>query len=188
MSRRSPKRVSSLSAAHDASSRRACPRVASRRYGYEINLTYQALKWLEFYASYSGDHARFTTNFDDGTGHVGRYLPNAPFATGSFNVYIKNLGRWSGGLEYRYLGREPLSADNQVQSGGYGEWNADAKFAFATDWSAGLGVYNILNRHANAAEFWYIDRLQGEPAEGVPDLHVHPLEPLAVRLTLSRTF
>jgi len=161
---------------------------ASRRYGYEINLTYQALRWLEFYASYSGDHARFTTDFDDGTGHVGRYLPNAPFATGSFNVYVKNLGAWSGGLEYRYLGREPLSADDRIESGGYGEWNADLKYAFARDWSAGLGVYNILNRHANAAEFWYIDRLRGEPADGVPDLHVHPLEPLAVRLTLSKTF
>jgi hypothetical protein len=49
-------------------------------------------------------------------------------------------------------------------------------------------------RHANAAEFWYIDRLPGrtsgrmEPPEGVPDLPVHPLEPLAVRLTLSKTF
>ena len=161
---------------------------ASRRYGYEINLTYQALKWLEFYGSYSGDHARFTTDFDDGTGHVGRYLPNAPFATGSFNVYVKNLGAWSGGLEYRYLGREPLSSDDQIQSGGYGEWNADVKYAFARDWSAGLGVYNILNRHANAAEFWYIDRLPGEPADGVPDVHVHPLEPIAVRLTLSKTY
>jgi outer membrane receptor protein involved in Fe transport len=167
----------------------------SRRRGYEVNLTYQATKWLEFYASYSGDHARFTTDFDDGTGgaggmagHVGRYLPNAPFATGSFNVYVKNLGAWSGGLEYRYLGREPLSADNLIQSGGYGELNGDVKYAFARDWSAGLGVYNILNRHANAAEFWYIDRLPGEPAEGVPDLHVHPLEPLALRLTLSKTF
>jgi len=161
---------------------------ASRRYGFEVNLTYQALRWLELYASYSGNHARFTTDFDDGTGHVGRYLPNAPFATGSFNIYVKNLGAWSGGLEYRYLGREPLSADNEIQSGGYGELNADVKYAFATDWSAGLGVYNILNRHSNAAEFWYIDRLPGEPADGVPDLHVHPLEPLAVRLTLSKTF
>jgi outer membrane receptor protein involved in Fe transport len=161
---------------------------ASRRYGFEVNLTYQALRWLELYASYSGDHARFTTDFDDGTGHIGRYLPNAPFATGSFNIYVKNLGAWNGGLEYRYLGREPLSADNQIQSGGYGELNADVKYAFATDWSAGLGVYNILNRHSNAAEFWYIDRLPGEPADGVPDLHVHPLEPLAVRLTLSKTF
>ena len=161
---------------------------ASRRYGFEVNLTYQALKWLEFYASYSGDHARFTTDFADGTGHIGRYLPNAPFATGSFNVYVKNLGPWSGGLEYRYLGREPLSSDNQVQSAGYGEWNADLRLAFAASWSAGLGVYNILNRHANAAQFWYVDRLPGEPVDGTPDLHVHPLEPIAVRLTLSKTF
>jgi predicted porin len=45
---------------------------ASQRYGYEINLTYQASRWLEFYASYLGDHARFKTDFNDGTGHVGR--------------------------------------------------------------------------------------------------------------------
>ena len=81
-----------------------------------------------------------------------------------------------------------ISGTNQIQSGGYGEWNADVTYAFATDWSAGLGVYNILNRRSNAAEFWYIDRLREEPADGVPDLHVHPLEPLAVRLTVSRTF
>jgi hypothetical protein len=52
----------------------------------------------------------------------------------------------------------------------------------------GLGLYNILGRRANAAEFWYVDRLPGEPLEGVPDLHVHPMEPFAVRLTLSKTF
>ena len=65
-----------------------------------------------------------------GTGHIGRHLPNAPSATGSFNVYVKNLGPWNSGLEYRYLGRESLSSD----------------------------------------------------------LHVHPPEPLAVRLALSKTF
>ena len=161
---------------------------ASRRYGYEINLTYQALRWLEFYASYSGDHARFKSDFDDGTGHVGRYLPNAPFATGSFNIYVKNLGPWSGGLEFRYLGTEPLSSDDQVQGSGYGEWNGDIRYAFASDWQVGLGVYNILNHHANAAEFWYIDRLPGEPAAGVADNHFHPLEPLSARLTVSKSF
>jgi TonB dependent receptor/TonB-dependent Receptor Plug Domain len=161
---------------------------ASRRYGYEINLTYQALRWLEFYASYSGDHARFKTDFDDGTGHIGRFLPNAPFATGSLNIYVKNLGAWSGGLEYRYLGKSPLSSDDQIRSGGYGEWNGDVRFAFAKDWRVGLGLYNILNRRANAAAFWYIDRLPGETSAGVADVHTHPLEPLAARLTLSKSF
>jgi outer membrane receptor protein involved in Fe transport len=161
---------------------------ASRRYGYEINLTYQALRWLEFYASYSGDHARFETDFDDGTGHIGRFLPNAPVATGSFNIYVKNLGAWSGGLEYRYLGTSPLSSDDQIRSGGYGEWNGDVQYAFAKDWRVGLGLYNILNRRANAAAFWYIDRLPGETPAGVADVHTHPLEPLAARLTLSKSF
>jgi hypothetical protein len=66
--------------------------------------------------------------------------------------------------------------------------NGTPTYAFASDWSTGLGVYNILNHHANAAEFWYVDRLPDEPVDGVPDLHVHPLEPIAVRLTLSKTF
>jgi outer membrane receptor protein involved in Fe transport len=161
---------------------------ASRRYGYEINLTYQALRWLEFYASYSGDHARFKTDFDDGTGHVGRFLPNAPAATGSFNIYVKNLGPWSGGLEYRYLGREPLSSDDQVQGSGYGEWNGDGRYTFGDNWNIGLGVYNILGVRANAADFWYVDRLPGEPADGVADVHTHPLEPRTVRVTLSKIF
>ena len=43
----------------------------SRRYGYEINVTYQINRWLEFYGSYSGNHTRFTHPFDDGTGHSG---------------------------------------------------------------------------------------------------------------------
>jgi len=93
-----------------------------------------------------------------------------------------------GGLEYRYLGREPLTPDDQIQSHGYGEWNGDVWFAFAEGWRVGLGLYNILDHRADAAEFWYVDRLQGEPAEGVADLHTHPIEPRAVRLTLSKTF
>jgi len=160
----------------------------SRRRGFELNLTYQALRWLEFYGSYSYNHARFTTPYDDGTGHVGEFLPNAPFATGSFNVYIRNLGPWSGGLEYRYLSAFPLSSDDEVQGHGYGEWNGDVHYEIGAGWSTSLGVYNILNKHADAAEFWYIDRLQGEPAAGVADLHVHPLEPISARFTIAKKF
>ena len=161
---------------------------ASQRRGLEVNLTYQALRWLEFYGSYSINHARFDTPYNDGTGHVGYFLPNAPFATGSFNAYVKNLGSWSGGLEYRYLGAFPLSADNQVKGHGYGEWNADAHYAFVNGWGAALGIYNVLNLHANAAEFWYVDRLAGESAGGIADLHVHPLETRSVRVTVSKAF
>lgn len=160
----------------------------SHRLGYEVNLTYQALHWLEFYASFSQDRARFTTPYNDGTGHIGNYLPNAPFATGSFTTYIKNLGPWSGSLELRYLGGFPLSSDDVVQGSGYHEWNGDVHYDVGHGWGAALGVYNLLNTKANAMEYWYVDRLAGEPAAGVADVHVHPLEPISLRITLSKIF
>jgi outer membrane receptor protein involved in Fe transport len=160
----------------------------SHRRGFELNVTYQALRWLEFYGSYSANHARFTTPYDDGTGHVGEYLPNAPTAIGSLAAYMKNLGPWSGGLNYRYLSGFPLSSDDEIQGHGYAEWNGDAHYDIGSGWSTGVGVYNLTNKHADAAEFWYIDRLKGEPAGGVADVHVHPLEGRSVRLTIAKRF
>jgi outer membrane receptor protein involved in Fe transport len=160
----------------------------SRRRGYEVNLTYQALQWLEFYGSYSGNRARYVTPYDDGSGHVGEYLPNAPFATGSLNVYVKNMGPWSGSLGYRYLSSYPLSSDDSVQGHGYGIWSGDAHYLLGKGWSVGLGIYNLFNKKADAAEFWYIDRLPGEPAAGVADIHIHPLEGTSGRFTIAKSF
>jgi hypothetical protein len=188
----------------------------SRRYGFELNLTDQINRWLEFYGSVSGNHTRFTRPFDDGTGHEGTYITDAPSVTGSLALYLTGLGPWSGGLDYRYLGSYPLSsgpcvdaaavhdfpgvasscanaptASGQVNGTGFGELNLDVHYALPDNWSASLGVYNLLNSHAPAAEFWYVDRLQGEVdsyPDGRADIHEHPLEPLMARLTLTRTF
>jgi hypothetical protein len=187
----------------------------SRRYGYELNVTYKILRWLEFYGSYSGNHTRFTRDFDDGTGHLGKYITDAPVATGALALYVTNIGPWSGGLEYRYLGDYPLSsgpcvdsaaakdfpdtpncataptAAGQVNGRGFGELNMDAHYAFSGGWGAALGVYNILNTHAAAAEFWYVDRLKSEIATypgGRADIHEHPLEPIMARFTISKSF
>ncbi len=161
---------------------------ASHRYGYELNITYQPLRWLELYGTISQDHARFRTAFDDGTGHIGVFLPNAPFATGSLSAYVNNLGHWSGGLQLRYLGAYPLSSDDAVQGSGYHEWNGDVRYAFGSGWKTAVGVFNLLNTKANAMEYWYVDRLPGEPAAGISDVHVHPLEPLSIRVTLAKSF
>jgi outer membrane receptor protein involved in Fe transport len=187
----------------------------SRRYGYEINLTYQIRRWLEFYGGFSGDHTRFTHAFDDGTGHLGDHITDAPYATGSAAMYLTNLGRWSGGLNYRFLGNYPLSsgpcvnsaaahdfpgatscasaptAPGQIDGKGFGELNADVHYAFRSHWGVSVGIYNILNTHAAAAEFWYVDRLRSEIEaypDGRADVHQHPLEPVMARFTISRQF
>jgi outer membrane receptor protein involved in Fe transport len=188
----------------------------SKRYGFELNATYQIREWLEFYGSVSGNHARFTRPFDDGTGHLGTYITDAPVATGSLALYLTRLGPWSGGLAYRYLGDYPLSSGpcvdaaavhdfphvasscagaptalGQVNGHGFGQLNLDAHYAFQSGWSASLGVYNLLNTHAAAAQFWYVDRLASEVRsypDGRADVHQHPLEPFMARLTLVRLF
>jgi len=187
----------------------------SRRYGYEISLTYEIAPWLEFYGGYSGDHTRFTRPFDDGTGHLGTYITDAPVATGSLALYVTNLGPWSGGLDYRYLGNYHLSSGpcvdaaaahdfpgatscanaptalGQVNGQGFGQLNLDVNYALPRGWSASLGIYNLLNTHADAAEFWYVDRLQNEMAtypDGRADIHLHPLEPIMARFTVTKKF
>ena len=187
---------------------------ASRRYGYELNMTYQMTNWLELYGSYSGDHTRFTHPFDDGTGHLGTYITDAPVATGSVALYVTHRGPWSAGLNYRYLGPYPLSsgpcvntaavhdfplvatscanaptAAGQINAKGFGELNLDVRYALSPNWNLSLGIYNLLNTHAAAAEFWYVDRLQNEISsypEGRADVHAHPLEPVMARVTISR--
>jgi hypothetical protein len=188
----------------------------SRRSGYEINVTWQISRWLELYGSYSGNHTRFTQPFDDGTGHVGEFITDAPIATGSLALYVSHLGPWSGGLDYRYLGRYPLSsgpcvdsaavkdfpgvatscanaptAPGQVNARGFGQWNLAVHYAHPSGWRTSLGIYNLFNTHASAAEFWYVDRLQNEVStypQGRADVHEHPLEPLMARLTVAKQF
>jgi hypothetical protein len=158
----------------------------SRRTGAELNATYAAYDWLEFYGIIASSHARYTTPFDDGTGHIGSYIPNAPIAIGSLGIYLRNLDCWSGGLEVRYLGQFPLTPDDKVTGAGYVEVNIDGSYMLENGWKAGLGLYNILDSHGDAAEFWYRDRLPAEPAAGIADLHVHPLEPPSVRFTITK--
>jgi len=188
----------------------------SRRYGFELNVTYKIRRWLEFYGSFSGDHTRFTHPFDDGTGHLGTYITDAPVATGSLALYLTDLGPWSGGLEYRYLGNYPLSSGpcvtaaavkdfpgvatscanaptalGQINGQGFGELNLAAHYALHSGWVTSLGIYNVLNTHAAAAEFWYVDRLQTEISQypdGRADIHEHPLEPIMARVTITKEF
>ena len=186
----------------------------SRRYGYEINVTYAINRWLEFYGSYCGDHSRFTHPFDDGTGHLGEYITDAPKATAEGALYLKPVGHWSGALNFRYLGNYPLSSGpcvnsaavhdfpgvatscanaptalGQVNGEGFGQFNLDVRYTANSGWITSLGLYNLLDKRAAAAEFWYADRLQSEiPTypDGRADVHEHPLEPFMARLTITK--
>lgn len=48
----------------------------------------------------------------------------------------------------------------------------------------GLDVLNLFDARDADISYYYASRLAGEPAEGVEDRHIHPVEPRQVRLSL----
>jgi len=68
----------------------------SRRQGVEVNTTYAPFEWLEIYGSVALAHSRFTDQDP-----AGNHIPDAPSVIGNLAVYIRNVGPWSGALEFR---------------------------------------------------------------------------------------
>jgi outer membrane receptor protein involved in Fe transport len=81
-----------------------------------------------------------------------------------------------------------LIEDDSVRSQSSLIFNARAGYKFDNGLRVQLDVLNLFNAKTNQIEYYYLSRLPGEPIDGVADRHVHPAEPLAVRLTLAGKF
>ena len=102
---------------------------------------------------------------------------------------MNGLGRWSGGLVWRRLGTHHLNDGEAYPTDpGYSEFNLDVGYALPGGVRLGIGVFNLFDTRDDAADFYYTGRLPGEPAEGVTDFQVHPLEPRSARFSITKTF
>ena len=139
--------------------------------------------WIELNANFAFSHARYRD-----ADPAGPYIPDAPVFIASAGMLIDNLGPWSAGVELRDLGPHPLIEDNSVRSNGDSEWNVNLGYKLAPSLKLRVDVFNILDSKDDAADYYYVSRLRGEPAAGVADLHIHPLEPRSARFTLTKIF
>ena len=102
---------------------------------------------------------------------------------------MDNLGPWFGGLQWRILGPYPVNdGDQNPQDKGYSEVNVDAGYKFGEKLRVQASIFNLFNTKANAAAYYYAARLPGEPAGGVPDMQVHPIEPISASVTVTALF
>jgi len=171
--------------AYDADAGQDSASAPSRRQGVELSGQYQVRRWLELNtdlayskARYRGDLASYELD--------GPYIANAPKFIGSFGVLVDNLGPWSGALQWRKLGGYPISdGDRLPEDAGYSEFNLDVGYKFNPHVKMELSIYNLLNTKADSAAYYYAARLPGEPADGVEDFQVHPLEPISAVLKLT---
>ncbi|MCP3407293.1 TonB-dependent receptor [Bradyrhizobium sp. CCGB01] len=159
------------------------PSRPSRRVGVEWTNQYKPLPWMTVDLDVAQTHARFT-DFDP----AGARIPGAPAWVASSAITLGGDTGWFGALKARYFGPRPLIEDDSVRSRSSLIFNARAGYKFDNGLRVQLDVLNLFNAQTNQIEYYYLSRLPGEPIEGVADRHVHPAEPLAVRLTVAARF
>jgi len=155
----------------------------SRRSGIEWSNHYIAAPWLLFDLDLSASRARYRR--DD---PAGNRVPGSLNKVASFGVTVKELGRWFGGMELRYFGPRPLIEDNSVRSASTALAYGRIGYQINRRTKLTLDGFNLFNRRASDIDYYYASRLPGEPAEGVDDVHSHPVEPRTWRVTLSHNF
>jgi outer membrane receptor protein involved in Fe transport len=155
----------------------------SRRVGLEWTNQYQLLPWMRLDLDVAYTRARFT-DFDP----AGDFIPGAPAWVAAGGVTFGSESGWFGALRGRYFGSRPLIEDDSARSQASLIFNARAGYKFDDGLRLQLDVLNLFNAKTNQIEYYYLSRLPGEAIGGVADRHMHPAEPLAVRLTLAGRF
>jgi hypothetical protein len=154
----------------------------SHKYGVEWANFYKLTSWLTLLADVALTHARYV---DDHKGdYVGPYIPNSiPIVVSGVATVEAPIGIFAS-ARLRYFSSQPLIEDNSVR-----EPNSliiDAKVGYRQGrYEVAADVLNLLGSKSDDIAYYYASRLQGEPAAGVNDSHVHPVEPFEVRAGLT---
>jgi outer membrane receptor protein involved in Fe transport len=155
----------------------------SRRVGVEWTNRYAVTPWLSLDLDLAFTRARFT---DDDP--AGSFIPGAPDAVVTGGLVLGRETGWYGSAKVRYFGPRPLVEDDSVRSLSSTVVNARLGYKFENGVRIQLDAFNLFDAKTNQIEYYYASRLPGEPLAGVEDRHIHPIEPLAFRLTLAGQF
>ena len=154
----------------------------SRRTGVELLLQYVPLRWLAFDATAAFTRARF-----DDDDPAGDYIPGAPDRIASAGVTVDGLNGWFGALRWRYFGPRPLIEDGSVRSSSTSLVNGRVGYVVNRQIRVFLDVFNLFDREADDIAYFYTSQLRNEAAP-VDDIHFHPVERRAFRVSVTASF
>ena len=163
------------------------PSRASKRYGIEWNNHFIANRWLLLDADLALSRSRFT-EADPTDPTLGNRIPGSIQTVVSMGATVNDLGPWFGQFQLRYFGARPLDENGEFNSKPTTLAYLRAGYKINNNWKLALDVFNLFNREASDIDYYYASRLKGEPAEGVNDIHFHPVEPRSLRVTLNASF
>jgi outer membrane receptor protein involved in Fe transport len=159
------------------------PGPASRRHGVEIANYYSPTKWLVFDADVSLSTARFSEGQS-----AGAYIPEAVGTVVSAGVGVDGLRRTFAGLRWRYFGSRALVEDNSVRSEPTSLVNLQAGYQLSKHLRVTTDVFNLFDAQHSDIDYYFASRLPGEPPAGIEDIHLHPVIPRTMRMSMMVAF
>ena len=153
----------------------------SKRQGYELGAFYQPAPWLTIDAEYTKSRGRLSD------------LPNAanriPGAIDEVIAggFVAKYKQTSLAMRLRHFGSYSLIEDNSVRADPLTVVNARLEYQIGRIELA-ADLLNVFNARDNEIEYFYASRLPGEPAGGIEDRHVRPIEPRQLRVSAKVTF
>ena len=157
------------------------PQGPSRRQGLEFAAFYQPTKWLTLDAEYTYSEGRLT-DLPRGQDHI----PGAIESVVAAGAVVQS-GGFTGSLRLRHFGSVPLIEDNSVRSQPTTVVNGRVAYRYER-YELAVSLLNILQSKDPEINYFYASRLPGEPAAGVEDIHLKPVEPRQVRVAATVHF
>jgi outer membrane receptor protein involved in Fe transport len=156
------------------------PSFPSRRVGIEWANYWRPTDRITVDADFADSRARYTS-IDDSV--PGRHIPGSIEQTASVGIAYDDHGKWSAGIRLRYFGPRALVEDDSVRSPSSMLVNLRVGYRVTRDVRLSVDVLNLFDREASDIDYYYESQLAGDAAP-VADVHTHPAEPRALRVSL----
>jgi len=155
----------------------------SRRFGIEWTNYARLNSWLTLDVDLSFSRARFRD-----VDPVGNRIPGALDRVVSGGVTIEPRQPLYGSVRIRSFGPRPLIEDASVRSDGTTLWNGELGYRISGKARLVMELFNLFDADVADIDYFYVSRLPGEPADGVADIHTHPVIPRSARFSLRLSF
>ena len=158
------------------------PSGKSRRIGADLGIRYQLndFVFFDFDANYA-----FARSIDEPNGFD--YIPLAPNFTSTGGISIKNYKKFSGNMQYRFLGDRPANENNSVVANGYFISDLSLNYQINKSIQIGVIVNNVFDTKWNETQFLTESQLQTE-SQSVEEIHFTPGTPFFAKIKMTYSF